>query len=141
MEREARRCTTKWGVRFGANGRGEAEREPARARLERCGDATRSGRPKGKTDTARPGVAPLRPGNCRTAHRDQSVPFPQPRGVSSVPAPTSKMQPALSGEIGTGVNVLERETLVLGHERRRSDVVARYDIANFEGVLAIAGIR
>ena len=77
-------------------------------------------------------------------HRDHVVPVRRkPRGISSgARAHVEDATGALREKIeNRGVNVLEREALVLGHERRRSDVVARYDIANSEGVLAIAGNR
>ena len=99
---------------------------------------------KGKTDTARawaflPGRTQLR----GRLHRDHVVPIRRkPRGVTSgARAHVEDAAGAFREKIeNRGVNRLERETLVLGHERRRSDVVARYDIANSEGVLAIAGI-
>ena len=77
-------------------------------------------------------------------HRDHVVPVRRkPRGISSgARAYVEDATGAIREKIeNLGVNVLEREIFVLGHERRRSDVVARYDIANFEGVPPIVGNR
>ena len=77
-------------------------------------------------------------------HRDHVVPVRRkPRGVSS--GARAHVEDAAGG-VGEkiehrGVNLLEREALVLGHERRCSHVVARYDVAHSEGALAVTGTR
>ena len=92
-------------------------------------------------------MVPFPPGRSELRgrfHRDDVVSVRRkPRGIT--PGARTYVEDA-SGALrekieNRGVDLLEREALVLGHERRRSDVVARYDIANLECVLVVAGNR